>query len=32
MKSKARALVMMMLMGGSAQAATGWTPDDVVKP
>ncbi|MDI7506584.1 beta-lactamase, partial [Cronobacter dublinensis] len=32
MKSKARALVMMMLLGGSAQAATGWTPDDVVKP
>ncbi|EOW6769278.1 class C beta-lactamase [Cronobacter muytjensii] len=32
MKSKARVLLMMMLMGGSAQAATDWTPDAVVKP
>ncbi len=32
MKSKARMLLMMMLMGGSAQAVTDWTPDAVVKP
>ncbi|ELY4673181.1 class C beta-lactamase [Cronobacter muytjensii] len=32
MKSKARVLLMMMLMCGSAQAATDWTPNAVVKP